>query len=406
MLSGVDVLAIDDDRISQKMISRALQGVGLKPRLANDGEHGLEEAARATPDVILLDVEMPGMNGYEVCEQLRNTPETQDTPIIFLSSHSSLRERMQGYEVGADDYLVKPFEPDHLNARIRVILKYREQRKELESQYEVAQKTAMVAMANISELGLAMRFLERSYNHKTYEEITEALFEITDNLSISCCILIHTSEEQLWFSSEGSIKPLEKELIEMADKDKRFFDFGSRTIVNYQNLSLLVKDMPLDDMDRYGRLKDLFPVLLSAVDSKVNALNIEQALTRQGEELVSSFARIRSSFYYLTKDLIHNQNQSETVLREMLESLNFDFLRMGLEEDQEEYLLNRVDTAIEEVIDQIDAGETMYKALSTVLINLKDISHKQSALVDAFKHTQEIYQDLEIKDVGGDIELF
>ena len=95
MLSGVDVLAIDDDRISQKMISRALQGVGLKPRLANDGEHGLEEAARATPDVILLDVEMPGMNGYEVCEQLRNTPETQDTPIIFLSSHSSLRERMQ-----------------------------------------------------------------------------------------------------------------------------------------------------------------------------------------------------------------------------------------------------------------------------------------------------------------------
>ncbi|PLY14778.1 MAG: response regulator [Sedimenticola sp.] len=405
-LSGVDILAIDDDKISQKMISRALQSASITPRLANDGEHGLIQALETTPDIVLLDVEMPGLNGYEVCERLRDMEQTHETPIVFLSSHSSLRERLQGYEVGADDYLVKPFEPDHLIARIRVLLKYREQRKELQAQYEMAQKTAMLAMTGSSELGIAMHFLERSYNYKTYEQLTQALFEITDNLGINCCMLINTGGDQLWYSSEGSIKPLEKELIEMAEKDKRFFDFGSRTIVNYQNLSLLVKDMPLDDMESYGRLKDLFPVLLSAVDAKVNALNIERALSVQSQELMKSFGRIRTSFYYLAKNLLMNQDQSETVLKEMLQSLNFDLMRMGLEEDQEEYLLHRIDTAIEEVVERIDAGQTIYNTLSTVLVNLKDVCAKQSSLVETFNNTQEMYQDLEKDDLGGDIELF
>lgn len=406
MSQTYDILAIDDDKLSQKIIGKALTSGGFTPRSAFDGEAGIAEAIRKTPDIILLDVEMPGINGYEVCERLRQNEEIQDTPIVFLSSHSSIRERMQGYEVGADDYIVKPFEPEHLIARINVLLKYKEQRKELRAQYEVARKTAMLAMTGSSELAIGMQFMEKSYVYTTFEELAQGLFDATDQLLLNCCLMITTPEETLWFSSEGTIKPLEKELIEMADKTTRFFDFGSRTIVNHQEISLLVKDMPLDDMERYGRIKDLLPVLLSAVNTKYSILITELALKSQSEKLLSSFGKIRTSFYYLVKNLIENQNQSTEVLSRMVQDLNMDLLKMGLDDDQEAYLLERIDQAIDEAAEQIDASDDIRKTFSVILPQLQSITQQQKILVEAYNASHTTAPRMEQEFHEGDIELF
>jgi CheY-like chemotaxis protein len=406
MSQTYDILAIDDDKLSQKIIGKALTSGGFTPRSAFDGEAGIAEAIRKTPDIILLDVEMPGINGYEVCERLRQSEEIQDTPIVFLSSHSSIRERMQGYEVGADDYIVKPFEPEHLIARINVLLKYKEQRKELRAQYEVARKTAMLAMTGSSELAIGMQFMEKSYVYTTFEELAQGLFDATDQLLLNCCLMITTPEETLWFSSEGTIKPLEKELIEMADKTTRFFDFGSRTIVNHQEISLLVKDMPLDDMERYGRIKDLLPVLLSAVNTKYSILITELALKSQSEKLLSSFGKIRTSFYYLVKNLIENQNQSTEVLSRMVQDLNMDLLKMGLDDDQEAYLLERIDQAIDEAAEQIDASDDIRKTFSVILPQLQSITQQQKILVEAYNASHTTAPRMEQEFHEGDIELF
>jgi CheY-like chemotaxis protein len=406
MTHSYDILAIDDDRLSQKIINKALKSGGYKARVANDGETGVSEALREIPDIILLDVEMPGMNGYEVCERLRGLEQTRDVPVIFLSSHSSLRERMQGYEVGADDYIVKPFEPEHLIARLNVLLKYKEQRSELMEQYEMAKKTAFLAMTGTSELGIVMQFLERSYAYTNFDELARGVFDTTDRLQLSCALMIPLDEGPLWFSSEGAIKPLEMEIIEMAEKNTRFFDFGSRTIVNYQDISLLIKDMPLDDMERYGRLKDLMPMLLSTVYSKVGILKTELALKNQSKEILSSFAKIRTSFYYLVKSLLANQIQSTEVLRGMIQELNVDLLRMGLDDDQEEYLLTRIDTAIEKASDQIDAREDIRRTFSVILPQLQGIIRQQEVLVDAYNASHTAAPLYEQESAEGDIELF
>ena len=91
MPAKIDILAIDDDKFVQKMIARALDSEYAQVRMADNGEQGLELACKNIPDIILLDVEMPGINGYETCERLRNSPSTNQVPIIFLSAHSSLR---------------------------------------------------------------------------------------------------------------------------------------------------------------------------------------------------------------------------------------------------------------------------------------------------------------------------
>lgn len=407
MTTQIDVLAIDDDKFIQKVITKSLQSDEMNVRTASDGESGVEEALSKKPDIILLDVEMPGINGYETCERLRNIESIKDVPIVFLSSRSSLRERMQGYEVGADDYLVKPFEKEYLIARINILVKYHTERKELREQYEIAHKNAITAMTGSSELAMAMRFLEKSLTFHSINDLAQGLFECTEQFSLECCAMISEGDTPLWYSSENSaISPLEKELIEMCDKEARFLDFGNRTIINYPCVSLFVKNMPLDDMDRYGRIKDLLPIVLSAVNSKTNNIRTEQALTEQSENLLTSFKKIRNSLFYLGTTIVNNRTQSTAIMNQLVQNLNMDFLGMGLEQDQEEFLLTRIDSAIDKALEEMDAGKEIREALSYVRSNLTNITDKQEQLYQAFKDSTATEVAEQSSDLDDSVELF
>ncbi len=402
----IDVLAIDDDKFVQKIIIKALESNLLKVRTADNGESGIEKALQKVPDIILLDVEMPGINGYEVCDRLKNIEETKDVPIVFLSSHSSLRERLQGYEVGADDFFVKPFETEYLLARISVLIKYHEEKKDLHQQYVLAQSTAITAMTGSGELAMAMRFLEKSLAFHSINDLAQGLFESLDQLSLNCCAMIIENEQFFWYSSDSSVSPLEKELIEMCDKEARFLDFGVRTIINYPRISLLIKNMPLDDMERYGRIKDLLPILLSAVNSKVNSLRTQEALTQQSIHQMDSFKMIRQSLFNLGTTIVKNKKDSTEIMNKLVQELNYDFLRMGLEEDQEEYLLDRVDSAIEEAMVKMDAGQEIRQALTFILTNLNSVTNKQQELLDAYIDSLKIEAVEQSGDLDDNIELF
>ncbi|MCK4842299.1 MAG: response regulator [Methylococcales bacterium] len=402
----IDILAIDDDKFIQKVITRSLSSHAISVRTANDGESGIEEATRVVPDIILLDVEMPGINGYETCDRLRSLEATRNTPIVFLSSHSSQRERMQGYEVGADDYFVKPFEKEGLLARINVLIKYQREREELQEQYELAHKSAITAMTGASELAMAMHFLEKSLAYHSINELGQGLLETTDQFFIDCCVMLTDKEQCLWFSSSGTVSPLEKELVENVDKEARFVDFGSRTIVNYPKVSLLVKNMPLDDMERYGRIKDLLPILLSAVNSKINVLGTQEALTLQSTNLIDSFKEIRNSLFVLGSTIVTNRKDSTVMMNKLVQDLNYDFLRMGLEEDQEQYLLNRIDSAIDEAMEEMDAGVEIRQALTFILQKLNTVVNKQEELYNAFTESLAVEVEKENASMDDDVELF
>jgi len=406
MESKIKILAIDDDKIIHSVIRKSLNEDNLEISFAKDGEEGLEKANTDTPDIIILDIEMPGKNGFEVCEALRSSDQTKDIPVIFLSSDSTLRSRMQGYEVGADDYLVKPFEKENLYAKIQVLTRYREDKKLLLEQFEVAQKTAYMAMTGSSELGIAMNFIEKSYSFYNFKDLSEALLHLLQQYNLNCVLMLLHKGESSWFSVDEAISPLEKEMLEMLDRSQRFTDFGHRTIINYQNLSLLVRNMPLDDMERYGRIKDLLPVILAAVDSKINSIMTEQALAEQSEELLGSFGLIRARLYHLAKTLISKQNNSNELLQKMVTELNSDLLGMGLEDDQEHYILHRIDTAIEDAKDQIDASHVLYNSFSDILVRLQSITSKHQELVDAFAEMNTPKEDAETIDDSDSIEFF
>ncbi len=116
------VLIVDDDTENLSLVSDMIQSE-FQPIQASSGRDGLLAAVREQPDLILLDVNMPEMDGFEVCKRLREQPGTRQVPIIMLTTASSLDHRVKGLDIGADDYITKPFQVRELVARIHARLR-------------------------------------------------------------------------------------------------------------------------------------------------------------------------------------------------------------------------------------------------------------------------------------------
>jgi pilus assembly protein CpaE len=116
------ILIIDDDVDTLKLVGLMLQKQSYQIVVANNGLQGLEQAENENPDLIILDVMMPGMGGYEVAKRLHANPLTADTPILIFTAKTQLDDKMTGFEAGADEYLTKPTHPSELNAHVKALL--------------------------------------------------------------------------------------------------------------------------------------------------------------------------------------------------------------------------------------------------------------------------------------------
>ncbi len=116
------ILIVDDDLDSLKLIGLMLQRQGYNIVIANSGQQALEKAQADDPSLIILDIMMPDMDGYEVCRQLRKNPLTEPIPIIMFTAKSMVDDKVAGFEAGADDYLTKPTHPAELASRVKAVL--------------------------------------------------------------------------------------------------------------------------------------------------------------------------------------------------------------------------------------------------------------------------------------------
>jgi two-component system phosphate regulon response regulator PhoB len=117
------ILVIDDQKDFASIVRRSLEGAGFDVIVAMDGTTGLRFAREHRPDLVVLDLTMPDIYGLEVCRRLRGEPRHARLPIIVLSARASAAERVLGLEAGADDYVVKPFLPQELIARVKAVLR-------------------------------------------------------------------------------------------------------------------------------------------------------------------------------------------------------------------------------------------------------------------------------------------
>jgi twitching motility two-component system response regulator PilH len=117
------VLIVEDSVAQREMIMELLKGSGLTVNIAEDGVAALELLQKQRPDLVVLDIVMPRMNGYEVCRRLKSDPKTQDVPVVMCSSKGEEFDRYWGMKQGADAYIAKPFQPQELVGTVKQLLR-------------------------------------------------------------------------------------------------------------------------------------------------------------------------------------------------------------------------------------------------------------------------------------------
>ncbi len=153
------ILVVDDNPTNLKVLCGAIANCGWEILVATDGESAIEQAEYAHPDLILLDVMMPGMDGFETCQKLKENSITEDIPIIFMTALAETIDKLKGLSLGAVDYITKPFQPEEVIARINIHLQLRS-------------LTQQLAVHNIE--------LEKRVQERT-AELTKALHELHES---------------------------------------------------------------------------------------------------------------------------------------------------------------------------------------------------------------------------------
>jgi DNA-binding NtrC family response regulator len=148
------ILLVDDDPSNLDILRQALDGHGYRLLVATSGEDALRVALRSRPSLVLLDVLMPGMDGYEACRRLKSDPATADTAVIFLSALEDAREKVRGLEAGAVDFVTKPFQPEEIVARVHTHLTVQRLQRQLAGRNADLQRELAVAQELLSEARL------------------------------------------------------------------------------------------------------------------------------------------------------------------------------------------------------------------------------------------------------------
>ncbi|NES06964.1 MAG: response regulator, partial [Okeania sp. SIO2F4] len=131
------ILIVDDNLPNLKVLATLLKNNNYQVRKAIDGESALLSVKTDIPDLILLDIKMPELDGYQVCERLKANPNTQEIPIIFISALNEVFDKVKAFEVGGIDYITKPFQEEEVLARIKSQLTIQKQKRLLEKERQL-----------------------------------------------------------------------------------------------------------------------------------------------------------------------------------------------------------------------------------------------------------------------------
>lgn len=349
------ILVIDDDA-GLRALLRATLGRDYEVEQAGDGRAGIAAAAREQPDLILLDIKMPGMSGYETCMLLKGEAATAAIPVIFLSALSNLDDRLTAYEAGGEDFLPKPFEPEELLDKVEAALRGVAERDDLQAAARSASSMAMTALSTAGEIGVVLDFLRRSFGCASLDELADAVIETVAAYGLSAVVQLRGTAAVLTRNRAGPSHALEAAVMTTLSGCGRISVLKNRLAVAYERATVMVTDMPDDDPDRSGRLRDHLAMLVEAADARVKSLNDAAKVAAQRQELARVLDRVRAALGDI--DRRHGRHRAQTLetLHGMLAKTETAICNLGLSEAQEATVSESLRNAVFKVVDLFGEG--------------------------------------------------
>lgn len=311
-------------------------------------------------DLVLLDINMPNMDGYQVCQKIKQNPKTALTPVIFVSALASTEERLKGYEFGAEDYITKPFKAQQLIDTVAKVLEQYLQAKNIEKQGQEAMSTAFQAMSTSAELGQIIQFMQLSYQCKSVEKLAQSLLSTLSDFGLNACLMFRMDYHTGFYGCEST--SMEAKVFSRCHQAGRILDFGARTLINDPSISILVRNMPVDKPDAYGRIKDNLVSLLTGTQARCRALEIEHQLESERKRALLSMLQKSQGSLNDIGELVHHQKENtHKILLSINEKIEHVIFGLGLDEAQEKALMTSIDKGVEDLMQLTEYSDKIEK---------------------------------------------
>lgn len=349
------VFVVDDDEIMLEILGAILQEEFVVERFAT-GEACLARVAEQKPDILALDLTLPGISGLEICQRLKGDWETQGIPILFVSGNDDMETRIACYEAGGEDFITKPFDPDELLRKMRISARILGEKEALNEQAGYATRTAMSAMASMGELGVVLQFLSKSFACNHADEVGLALLDAMQQYELNAAVQLRLGDTAVSLSRNGRNLPLEVSVLNHVQDSGRIFQFKSRCVFNYGRVTLMINDMPQDDPERAGRIRDNGALLAEGADARMKAIEAEDLAQHRRKAIEAALPHVQATLDGVQGNYRRNSLEMTQVMIDFQEALTKAFFTLGLTEGQEEMMTNLAGDYMQRLVASQDAS--------------------------------------------------
>jgi DNA-binding response OmpR family regulator len=362
------VLVVDDSLITTESIRQALQA-DFEVETLESGEACLERLAQAgkLPDLILLDIEMDGIDGFETCQRLR---AVHDMPVIFVSSHDELEERLKAFDSGGDDFVLKPFDPEVILLKAQRIVQHQVEKRKLAAETESLKSMAMGLLRNIGDTGVLLTFMRSSLDVADYEELARRLLAATAEYNVRCHVQVRHAGGNCTLTPSGKGSPLEESVLEKSSAMGRIFQFRQRLIVNYSAVSILIIDLPADE-DEAGKLRDNIAILAESAEAIAETIAMRKESAQRAEALQAAVGETADAVEILRELYRKQLVDTRLSLQEMIDSVEKAYFNMGLTDHQESRVSNMLREGAHKTLNLFDVGVEFDKRFAQILEALR-----------------------------------
>lgn len=356
------IFAVDDDPIVLEVI-RDIAEPDCAVETFGSAEACLARLDEKKPDMFLLDVGLPGMDGYALCRRIKGDPGLCQIPVTFVSGHDTIDARLKGYDAGGEDFIVKPFEPEEVLHKIKVAQHILQNQRTLQEQAEASDYLSSLALASMDEGGIVLQFMSKLIGWSSDQEIAEGLLELMQRYRLDGVVQTRTAQRSLTLSKTGTNLPLETSVIDHVREMGRIFEFRARSVHNFDHVTLMVNNMPLSDQEFCGRIRDNLSVAAQGADSRLQAIETEQGV-------LTVLQSVREAIGTLREAHIRDRAASSELMLELDRDLANSFIYLGMSDKQERQMENLVGTFSKRLVHLLDRGDEVEQTMQALVDQL------------------------------------
>ncbi|WP_374479275.1 PleD family two-component system response regulator [Zoogloea sp.] len=352
---GGRVLIVDDEKVT-RAFHRAILAQQFDVLTASSGSEALELCVGQTPDLIVLDVEMPGIDGYETCRRLRTFTSV---PIIFVTGHQSLEEHLKAFDAGGTDLITKPVNADIFQRKVAVAIRQYRAAAALADEKKALEQMAMGFLSSASQTGILLDFMRKSIVSHDYRALAGCLLTAIQELGLKSCVLIrHPDGATTAITDHGEPTSLEQSILEHVSEMGRLFQFKKRLVVNYDRVSLIVSNMPdeAEEPERAGILRDSLAILAESAEALSVNVDIRQEGQKRAEQLQIALSEAEVALTDLGDQNKATMRDTRLLLQEMVDSIEKTYGWLNTSQTQEATINATMEQAIQRILARLASG--------------------------------------------------